>query len=84
MSPTVRDTRTIEWTIAVTNGQRTGQETQHDSRMVIISEGLPLEMKKATHGSSTTVFRPDLLTMRWSTGRTGAVRNGGGNFATST
>ena len=65
MSPTVRDTRTIEWTTAVSNRQRTGQETQQDSRMVVISGGLPLEMKKTNYGSSTTAFRPDLLTMRW-------------------
>lgn len=65
MSPTVRDTRKIERTIVVTNGERTVQETHQDLRMVFVSKGLPLEMKKANYGSSTTVFRPDLLTMRW-------------------
>jgi hypothetical protein len=65
MSHTVRDTRTVEWAVVVATGQRTVQETQHDSRMVFISQGLPLEMKKATNGRNAIVFRPDLLTMRW-------------------
>jgi len=65
MSHTVRDTRTVEWAVVVATGQRTVQETQHDSRMVFISQGLPLEMKKATYGRNAIVFRPDLLTMRW-------------------
>jgi hypothetical protein len=65
MSPTVRDTRKIERSIVLTNGERTVQETQQDSRMVFVLDGLPLEMKKANYGRSITVFRPDLLTMRW-------------------
>jgi hypothetical protein len=64
MSPIVRDTRTVEWAVVVA-GERTVQETHHDSRMVFISHGLPLEMKKATYGRNTIMFRPELLTMRW-------------------
>jgi hypothetical protein len=65
MSQIVRDTRAIEWTIVVRSGERMTKETHHDSRIVFISDGLPLEMKKANYGSGTVVFRPDLLTMRW-------------------
>jgi len=65
MSHTVRETRTLEWAVVIATGERTVQEKHHDSRMVSISQGLPLEMKKATYGRNTIVLRPDLLTMRW-------------------
>jgi hypothetical protein len=64
MSLAVRDTRTIEWTVAVTNAKRAVKETQQDSRVVFITEGLPQEMNAANYGRPT-VFRPDVLTMRW-------------------
>jgi hypothetical protein len=64
MSHTVRDTRTIERIIVVTDEECTAQETQHDSRIVFVWERLPAEMKEANNGSSM-VFRPHLLTMRW-------------------
>jgi hypothetical protein len=64
MSPAVRDTSMIEWTVAATNGKRTAKETQQDSRVVFITEGLPQQMKSANCGRPT-VFRPDVLTMRW-------------------
>lgn len=76
MSPTVRDTRTVEWTMVVNSGQRTLRQTHQDSRMVFVSDDLPLEMKKANYGSTTIVFRPDLLTMRWIY-RTHGSRDGG-------
>jgi hypothetical protein len=62
MCPTVRATRTIEWTVAVTNAKCAVKETQEDSRVVFIAEGLPEEMKPANYGR-TTAFRPDVLTM---------------------
>ena len=65
MSHIVRDTRTVEWTIVVHSGERIVKETHQDSRMVFVSDELPVEMKKANYGSGTVVFRPDLLTMRW-------------------
>jgi hypothetical protein len=74
MSHAVRDTRTIEWTVAATNGNRTAKETQQDSRVVFITEGLPQEMKSANCGRPT-VFRPDVLTMRWVYPRHGGRNN---------
>ena len=65
MSAIVRDTHTVDWTVVVNNGERTVKETHRDSRMVFVSDELPLEMKRANYGSATIVFRPDLLTMRW-------------------
>ena len=65
MSPTVRDTRTVEWTIVVRGGERIVKDTHQDSRIVFVSDDLPFEMKTANYGSGTIVFRPDLLTMRW-------------------
>jgi hypothetical protein len=41
MIPAVRDTRTIEWTVAVADPDRTVKETHQDSRVVFITEGLP-------------------------------------------
>jgi len=64
MSPAVRDTRTIEWTVDGTDAERTVKETQEDSRVVFITEGLPQEMNAASYGNAA-VFRPDVLTMRW-------------------
>jgi hypothetical protein len=73
VSPAVRDTRTIEWTVAGTSAEHTVKETEQDSRVVFITEGLPQEMSAANYGSPT-VFRPDVLTMRWI-----YVRHGGRN-----
>lgn len=64
MSPAVRDTRTVDWTVAGTDAERTVKETQEDSRVVFITEGLPQEMSAANYGSPT-LFRPEVLTMRW-------------------
>jgi hypothetical protein len=55
MCPTVRDTRTIEWTVAVTDAKRAVKETQEDSRVVFITEGLPQEMKPDNYGRTTAV-----------------------------
>jgi hypothetical protein len=41
MSAAVRDSRTIEWTV-VTSAESIVKETQQDSRVVFITEGLPL------------------------------------------
>jgi hypothetical protein len=64
MSAAVRDSRTVDWTVAVTSGERTVIDTQQDSRVVFITEGLPREMNAANYGSAT-MFRPDVLTLRW-------------------
>jgi hypothetical protein len=74
MSTAVRDTRTIEWTVAATNAKRTVKETQQDSRVVFIMEGLPQEMNAANY-DRPTVFRLDVLTMRWIYLRHGSRNN---------
>ncbi len=58
----MRDTHTIEWTVAVTDANRTVKKTQQDSRVVFITEGLPQEMDAANY-DKPTVFRPDVLTL---------------------
>lgn len=74
MSPAVRDTRTIDWTVAVTNAKRAVEETHQDARLVFITEGLPHEMNAPNYGRPT-VFRPDVLTMRWIYLRHGSRNN---------
>ena len=74
MRPAVRDTHTIEWTVAVTDAKRTVKKTQQDSRVVFITEGLPQEMDAANYGKPT-VFRPDVLTLRWIYLRHGSRNN---------
>ncbi len=75
MSPAVRDTRTIEWTVAVTDAERIVEETQQDSRVVFITEGLPQQMNAVNYGGAA-VFRPDVLTLRWIYLRHGSSNNG--------
>lgn len=74
MRPAVRDTRTIEWTVAVTNAESIVKETHQDSRVVFITEGLPQQMNAANYGDATT-FRPDVLTMQWIYRRRGSRNN---------
>jgi hypothetical protein len=63
MSAAVRDSRTIEWTV-VTSAESIVKETQQDSRVVFITEGLPQQMNAANYGNAT-MFRPAVLTMQW-------------------
>lgn len=72
MSPAVRDSRTIEWT--VTNAESILKETQQDSRVVFITEGLPQQMNAANYGNAT-IFRPDVLTMQWIYQRHGGLND---------
>jgi hypothetical protein len=74
MSPAVRDTSTIEWTLTVANAESIAKETQQDSRVVFITEGLPQEMNAANYGNAT-MFRPDVLTMHWIYRRHGSRNN---------
>jgi hypothetical protein len=74
MSPAVRDTRTVDWTVSVSNAKRAVKETQEDSRVVFITKGLPQTMNAASYGRPT-VFRPEVLTMRWTYRRHGSLNN---------